>query len=145
MKKLTTLLLLTLLTVSSVWADVEINTTNFPDENFRSYLLAQDYGKDGVLTEAEIASVTNMSVSQKSIKSQQGIEYFTALSVLDCRSNLLASIDLSKNTALIEILCSNNQLTSLKVSQNTTLTKLWCMGNQLASLDVKGCTALEYL
>ena len=33
---------------------IAINASNFPDENFRNYLLSQDYGKDGVLTEEEI-------------------------------------------------------------------------------------------
>lgn len=28
-----------------------IDETKFPDDNFRNYLLEQDYGKDGVLTE----------------------------------------------------------------------------------------------
>ena len=28
-----------------------IDETQFPDDNFRNYLLEQDYGKDGVLTE----------------------------------------------------------------------------------------------
>ncbi|MBO7068498.1 MAG: hypothetical protein J6W52_07455 [Bacteroidaceae bacterium] len=46
-----------LLTASTSWADVEINETNFPDANFRSYLLAQTYGADGVLTEEEIAGL----------------------------------------------------------------------------------------
>ena len=41
---------------NSVQPEVKTNIdeTNFPDDNFRHYLLEQDYGKDGVLTEAEI-------------------------------------------------------------------------------------------
>ena len=31
--------------------DVEIKETNFPDENFRNYLLKQSYAKDGVIKE----------------------------------------------------------------------------------------------
>ena len=34
--------------------DIAINAENFPDENFRNYLLDQDYGADGVITEFEI-------------------------------------------------------------------------------------------
>ena len=41
------LALLALLTASTAWADVEINETNFPDANFRNWVLAQDYGADG--------------------------------------------------------------------------------------------------
>ena len=36
---------------------IEINETNFPDENFRSWLLEQNYGADGVITEAEIKGI----------------------------------------------------------------------------------------
>ncbi|MDR2361018.1 MAG: hypothetical protein LBD85_07095, partial [Oscillospiraceae bacterium] len=49
----------------------------FPDENFRSYLISQTYGKDHFLTKEEIAAVTVIDVSSKSIASLQGIEHFT--------------------------------------------------------------------
>ena len=38
--------------------DMEINETNFPDENFRSWLFMQSYGADGVITESEIKNIT---------------------------------------------------------------------------------------
>ena len=41
--------------------EIPINATYFPDENFRKYLLEQDYGKDGVITEEEFANITYMS------------------------------------------------------------------------------------
>ena len=34
--------------------DIEINAENFPDENFRNWLLDTGYGADGVITEEEI-------------------------------------------------------------------------------------------
>ena len=70
-----------------------IDETKFPDDNFRNYLLEQDYGKDGVLTEAEIRNITVMDVSEKDIKSLKGIEYFTALDSLDCSVNELITLD----------------------------------------------------
>ena len=63
-------------------ADVEINSANFPDANFRSFLLARDYGKDGKLTDSEIASITTLSMPLKGIQSLRGIKYFTALRLL---------------------------------------------------------------
>ena len=51
-----------LLAATMARADVEINETNFPDEAFRSWLLEQDYGKDGMITDKEIAEVTRMNV-----------------------------------------------------------------------------------
>lgn len=41
-----------LFTATIAWADVAINEENFPDENFRNYLLEQENGNDGVLTDA---------------------------------------------------------------------------------------------
>ena len=68
---------------------IAINETNFPDKNFRSWLLEQDYGKDGVLTKKAIKGVTEIDVSQKDISSLDGIEHFTALTELDCSYNNL--------------------------------------------------------
>ena len=130
--------------------EVEINETNFPDENFRSYLLKQSYGSDGILTNAEIASVTSIQLdsyysSAAKIKSLQGIEYFTELNSLDCYGNQLTSLDLSKNTKLTSLGCSSNQLTSIDLSKNTNLTNLSCSFNQLTSLDISKNTSLTYL
>ena len=124
---------------------IAIDETNFPDENFRNWVLAQDYGLDGVLTEEEIAGVTFIDVSEKNIASLKGIEYFTALTQLDCYENQLTSLDVSKNTVLTWLSCDNNQLTSLDVSKNTALMGLTCGGNQLTLLDVSKNTALENL
>jgi hypothetical protein len=38
--------------------NIEINSINFPDTNFRNYLLSQPYGNDSILTDVEIISVT---------------------------------------------------------------------------------------
>ena len=125
--------------------DIPVNSTTFPDENFRNWVLEQDYGQDGMLTEAEIVGVNEIAVSDRNIASLKGIEYFTALTELYCFSNQLTALDVSKNTALKVLDCSLNQLTALDVSKNTALTKLFCSMNQLAALDVSKNTALTNL
>ena len=130
---------------ATAWANVEINEENFPDENFRNWILSQDYGTDEVLTDEEIANITSIYLWFMSIQSLQGIEYFTALTELDCGDNQLAALDVSKNTKLETLNCYGNQLTALDVSKNTALTKLECNYNQLTALDVSGCTALTTL
>jgi hypothetical protein len=132
-------------TASSTPSGIAIDENNFPDENFRNWVLAQDYGKDGVLTEDEIAIVTEIDVSRMDIADLTGIEYFTALTGLQCENNQLTSIDVSKNTALKELNCNWNQLTSLDVSKNTALERLNCNVNPLTSLDVTKNTALTTL
>ena len=124
---------------------VEINETNFPDENFRKYLLEQTYGSDGILSKEEIAGVKSINVSKNGIASLKGIEFFTALTGLTCYENQLTSLDVSQNTALTSLSCDGNQLSSLDISKNIALTKLECCENQLTSLDVTQNTELKYL
>ena len=126
-------------------ANVEINATNFPDEKFRNWILAESYGADGILTDAEIAGVTEINVSSKGISDLTGIEYFTALEKLNCYNNQLTALDVSKNTALKELYCDYNQLTALNVSGCTALEGLSCSNNQLTALDVSKNTALKEL
>ena len=43
---------------SCAWADVAINSVNFPDEVFREYVKQFDYDSDGTLSDNELSSVT---------------------------------------------------------------------------------------
>ena len=124
---------------------IEVNETNFPDKNFRNYILEQEYGNDGLLTPSEISAVTSIDVYNKDISDLKGIEYFTSLTYLKCSSNQLTSLDVSKNTELTDFQCSSNNLTELDVSNNTELTNLDCGSNQLTSLDVSNNTELTKL
>ena len=72
-----------------VETDLMITKVRFPDDNFRSYLLQQTYGQDGILTESEISKVKEIDVTRKGIADLRGIEVFTALEVLKCSQNNL--------------------------------------------------------
>ena len=124
---------------------LDIVEANFPDENFRSWLLAQDYGSDGVLTDEEIENIKSMDVGNKNIQSLKGIEFFTALTKLECDNNQLTFLDMSQNLSLDTLACYNNQLSMLNVTQNEVLKVLSCYNNQLSALDVTHNTALEML
>lgn len=124
---------------------VAIDETNFPDVNFRNWLLSQSYGTDGVLVQSEIENVTSIDVGSKNIQSLKGIEHFTALKSLTCHYNQLTMLDVSKNTALTNLSCSNNSLTTLDVLGNKALTGLHCQNNQLTTLDVSACKKLSTL
>ena len=139
------LCLLPALALADGAADVAIDSTNFPDANFRTYVASFDTNNDKCLTPTERAAVKDMTLINKSIGDLTGIEHFTALTKLDCRWNQLTSLDVSQNTALEVLNCHNNQLTSLVLGGNTALTKLLCQNNQLTSLDVSKNTALEEL
>lgn len=131
-------------TISPV-SGVEVNEANFPDANFRRWIQSQSYGSDGVLTADEIAYVKTMNIYDKYIASLQGIEFFTALTDLQCQRNQLTSLDVSKNTALTNLAAFDNQLTSLNVNGCAALTGLSCSGNRLSSLTTFGCTSLTNL
>ena len=141
-------LLLALLPMQTVFAaaGIEINSTNFPDDNFRSYV-ANDFDTDanGSLSESEINAVTAIYAAEMNISDLTGIEYFTKLEKLYCWSNQLTTLDLSKNTALRYLSCHGNQLTSLNITKNTALAYLDCNGNQLSSLNLTKNTALTEL
>ena len=153
-------------------ADVAVNEANFPDKNFRDYVLTNcDKDGDGNLSNAEIASVTEIDVAgqdmmaypqpQQSdgseIYSLKGIEYFTSLVSLNCSWNKLTELDLSKNTSLEILNCSSNGtfdsrtwstsggLASLNVAACRNLKELNCGNNNLTTLDVSKNTALEVL
>ncbi len=131
----------------AIWESVlPINETNFPDANFRSYVESalNTNGRKG-MTDAEIAAVKEIDVSNKGISVLTGVELFTALEKLNCADNSLTALDVSANPALTDLDCSGNQLTSLDVSKNIALAALNTGGNPLGSLNVSANTALTEL
>ena len=152
---LSLVLALTLLPSMALAAeDVAINAANFPDKNFRTYISkVYDENNNDILDANEIAAVTeltfvdpdNSSVRMANIASLKGIEYFTALTTLDCSEQKLTTLDVRANTNLTTLNCSENRLTSLDLSKNTALTTLNCSYNKLAALDVSKNTNLKDL
>ena len=110
---------------------ISIDTANFPDTNFRNWVLAQSYGKDGALTPSEIQNTTTMSPTGQNIADLTGIELFTELTYLDCSQNSLTSLNVSENTKLQTLQCYNNQLPYIDLSQNKSLTDVYCYGNKI--------------
>ena len=132
--------------VAPVSSGLAIDETNFPDANFRSYVLASfDSNGDEKLDDEEIANVKYIYAPAKTISSLKGIEYFTELLELNCDNNQLTSLDVSKNTKLVKLICSKNALTSLNTSYNPMLKKLDIYSNKITSIDVSQNTELETL
>jgi hypothetical protein len=148
----------------SIWIDwasepiivtgVDINAENFPDENFRNWLLSQSYGTDGVITENEITSISQIDASSSGIVDLTGIEYFTLLTELilgnyDEESqenwNRITTLDLSSNPRLRKLDIDNNLVDALDVTNCPDLGILSCNNNQLTELDLSGNTQLEIL
>lgn len=131
---------------TAAWAQgsgIPIDETNFPDQNFRAYVQAEkDKNQDNELSADEIGAAKSFHLQNMEITSLEGIEHFTQLNFLNCSSNQLTDLDLSKNTNLEELDCGGNLLTELDLSKNTKLTKLVCHTNDLTKLDLSANKAL---
>lgn len=110
-----------------------LNETNFPDDNFRTYLSETfDLDKDGVILNHD---VKELRVSNKEISSLKGIELFPAITVLQCGGNRLRELDLRNNKALMRLWCYENDLEHLDLRNNTALMYFDCRDNYLADED----------
>ena len=123
--------------------EVAIDENNFPDADFREYVGRFDTDGNGSLSESEISGCTSIDVGERrSVRSLEGIEYFTALEELRCSSTSVSSLDVSQNPALVTLDCSSTSVSSLDVSQNPALRSLRCGFTSISSLDVSQNPAL---
>lgn len=143
---------------NSTWTDIDTqmffnethcNYTAIPDSNFEAALEVlgyDDISGDGQVPTHNISNITILSIFSKSISDLTGIEDFTALESLDCRSNSIAILDLSNNTALTTVNSQSNSLTAIDVSNSVNLTSLKIGNNNtLERLDVSNNTQLQTL
>lgn len=140
--------------VDAAQGDVKINSTNFPDAEFRKYISKNiDRNKDGVLSKAEIKKVTEIKLEPYDEAGNEyvyndltGIGVFTELKRLECESQKsLSKLDLHKNTKLEFVKCGHNGIKELNVSKLTKLKELRCYVNKLTKLDVSKNVNLEIL
>ena len=129
-------------------AQSNINTeVFFPDANFRAAVeVFMGVAPGGPFTDLDAAErKETLHCSGLGITSLAGIEYFPNLEVLNCSSNQLKELDVSRNTALVGLHCGHNQVTALNLSENSVLTWLACEENVLTSLDTSQNTQLTEL
>ena len=161
------------------WTNIDsgmfFNTNNcrytaIPDANFEAALYTlgyDDISGDGRVPTDMIEVVTSLDVSHKTISDMTGIEDFTALEVLNCKTNPFETLDISNNTQLksltsssgrldeidvtnnplLEVLdvSANDDIALIDLSNNPLLQELTCNFNSITSLDLSKNTALEVL
>ena len=135
-------------TPANIGDDVAISSENFPDENFREFVKQYDINSDGVLSQQEIAAVTEMSFGlyeDRQHESLTGIKYFTSLESLICFRTFIESIDVSGMTNLKKLNIWQVGARSLNISGCTSLETLDCSCNYLDTLDVSGLSNLKVL
>lgn len=154
-------------TMPAADGDWAIDELNFPDENFRAYVLKTwDLDGDKNLSQKEAGKAEEMDVSGLEITSLEGVACFRDLRELDCSGNLLTELDLTGMEKLRQLRCQNNrlnvlnvsgcpdmetlycsqnQLTDLRLDDHPKLTTLLCQNNHLELLNTSGCPKLEFL
>ncbi len=89
---------------------VPLTAQVFPDAIFRDHLAENyDLDADGMLSETEIASITELDVEDLGIKDMCGIEHLTQLQYLYCGGNALTHLNLDYNTKLIYVSGNNTR------------------------------------
>jgi len=137
---------------------------NFPDTNFKNYLLYADtstwiastevfnntippnnyckidINNDGEIQQSEASLIRYLNLTEPNlftITSLEGINYFNNLETLICNQQNITSLDTNQNSNLKFLNCDyNSLLTTLNISQNLMLETLFCNYNQLSNLNV---------
>ncbi len=148
--------------------ELPINSVNFPDYYFRKMISSEfDTDKNGKLSYAERAVVSEVSNGYEDYTSMKGIEYFFNAEFIFAFGAKLTEIDLSQNPWLVYVdlgcnsikkldISNHKQLNYLSVYENwaltqidvsgcTNLVKLGVEGNQLTTLDLRGLSKLQSL
>lgn len=129
---------------------ITINEENFPDANFRKWLISTNGNK----TFLDPTTIGKISARECGIQDLTGIQLFTELTELDVlnfettsedKKNKISSIDLSANTKLRKLVVCENQISSLNLSTCPDLRHVDVTGNLLTELDVADLEKLSFL
>ena len=73
------------------------------------------------------------------------IEGLTELSVIECPSCAITSLDLSQCTKLTNLICNNNQIKTLRLDNCPLVWNVTCYANKLETLELSKCSLLKVL
>ena len=148
---------------------VAINEENFPDPEWRGYVLDElDTDRSEGLSRYEISNAEYIACDGFAIKDFKGIEYLTEMEYFSVMGNSeITSVDLSGNNKLTSVMFWDcglesmdnivlnpnittlnlhyNKLAALDLTAFTKLQKLDVSGNELTSLNITGLTGIKEL
>ena len=102
-----------------------------------------DANNDGEIQFSEALQVSALNVNGANVLNLDGIENFTALKSLQCRGNLLTSLDISNNLALENLNCGSNNFVTLTISNLPNLNSLVVAPNNvLTELSINNLPSL---
>lgn len=117
---------------------------SIPDVNFEAALTAyDDVANDGQVPIANIENLTILNLDNQNISNLSGIEYFTALTILNANGNSLTTIDVSSLVELVELELAENQISTIDLTNNTKLQRIDFYNNSLSSIDFSKNTLLR--
>lgn len=112
MALLATACVLPMMTISA--ASVKIDSTNFPDKNFRKIVKNKfDDDDNGYLSDYEIKWATYLYAYDQNIESAEGIKYLKNLKTLDLSNNPLEELNLRYNTKITDLDVGHTPLKSI--------------------------------
>ena len=123
---------------------IPINSTKFPDENLRNYIVERyDLNNDSRLDFFEMSEGIVIDISDKNIASVQGLEHFRFMESLVCSNNNLTKLNLSQFTELQHLDCWKNQITRIDIPNDSKLVSLDCSSNQITFLNFSNCPSIR--
>ena len=140
---LATACILPMMTISA--ASVKINSTNFPDKNFRKFVSNQyDDDDNGYLSDYEIKWATYMYAYDQEIHSVEGIKYLKNLETVDLGKNPLEELNVRYNTKITELDVSQTPLKSITyLKELEDLETLTCSQTLLYYQNLDNVTATK--
>jgi hypothetical protein len=126
--------------------NIPIDSVNFPDSGFRTYVLDQlDTDKDSLLSSSEVVKATYLDINFMNISSVKGIEYLRMLATVNASDNNLDSLDLSHNPNVQDVdIPFNSGLKSINVSACPKLSSLTFNECSIDSIDISNNHNLDY-
>ena len=123
---------------------VSLDRHRFFDNDFREYISENiDTDGNGSLSKGEIEAVSKIDVTNRNIRSLEGIEVFRNLKYLNCSGTKVMELNMKGFDNLEYLVCSKTRIGKLEVNGLTNLTELDCSCNEsMTNLEVSGCSNL---
>jgi len=132
----------------SIEVSSSVDIVNFPDPGLEAAIRDAIGKPTGDIQDTDLAGLTYLDASGRSISNLEGIQYCTDLTDLNLANNHIADISaFSALTSLTRLQMRNNQIVDVSaLSGLTNLRDLWLERNLIADITaLSGLTSLTYL
>ena len=124
---------------------IAIDSSNFPDPAFQTWVQTKDTDGDGLLSQAERDAVTQADLRKCGIQDLRGLEWFSSLETLNCSENDLTRLELPDLPALKNLTCNENaRLEVVDLRGAPALEQFSCFHSNLTELDLHAVPNLQY-